>query len=246
MEDKLKVLEEIGLSKNEAIVYITLLDLGSATATKIADKSKLHRTTVYDVLDRLVEKGMASHILKKETKYFEAAEPESLLGILKQREENLLKVLPQLKLSNKMSESKAKATIFEGLAGVKTTMRQNLETLKDGDTFYVFGVPKNVTDLVGRPFLDWFHKKRIEKKVTMWHIYNEDAGERMKYMNSLPYTKARYFPPEYSNPVVTRIHGNKVVFVVWDENPMAVEIDDKRMADAYRKYFKLLWGLAKK
>ena len=62
MEDRLEILEEIGLSKNEAKIYLTLLDLGSATASKIADTSKMHRTTVYDALDRLVQKGIVSHI----------------------------------------------------------------------------------------------------------------------------------------------------------------------------------------
>ena len=45
-----KALLEIGFSRKEADVYIAILVLGRGTASKIARKAHIVRTTVYDIL----------------------------------------------------------------------------------------------------------------------------------------------------------------------------------------------------
>ena len=51
-------LKEIGLSDSEANVYLTLLKLGEATVAEISQSSGLHRTNIYDSLEKLKEKGI--------------------------------------------------------------------------------------------------------------------------------------------------------------------------------------------
>ena len=52
-----QTLERIGLSKNEAKVYLVLLELGLTSSKAIIEKTNLHRQIVYDTLDLLIEKG---------------------------------------------------------------------------------------------------------------------------------------------------------------------------------------------
>jgi HTH-type transcriptional regulator, sugar sensing transcriptional regulator len=246
MDDKLlSVLEEIGLSKNEASIYLALLDLGSATATKIAERSKLHRTNVYDSLERLVKKGLVSYISKGETKYFTAAEPENFVGLLKQKEQNLADILPQLKLSRKLAEKKDSAHVYEGMAGIRAITEDILATIPEKGEVLTFGNPKNVSDLM-KSFIDLYHKRRMEKKITQIHIYNENSKDRIKLLNAMPYTKAGYLPKEYDSPSSTTIYGNKVAFFIWSEPPLGIVIESERMAESYRKYFQLLWRLSEK
>lgn len=245
MEKRIKVLEDLGFSKNEAIVYLTLLNLGSSTATVIADKSKLHRTTVYDVLDRLVEKGMVSYISKEDTKYFQASDPESLLGVLKKREDQLKSIIPELKLSDDLAESKDKAKIFEGVKGIKAITEDILVTCKEGDEVFTFGNPKNTSELM-KSFVDLYHKRRIAKGIKQIHIYNENAKERIRVLQKMDLTDAAYLPKEYDSPAATTVYGDKVAFFVWGDNPLAILIESKVVAESYRNYFKLLWGMVKK
>ena len=81
-----KKLEEAGLSKNEAKVYLTLLSMGSSTAGIIAEKSRVYRTNVYEALNRLIEKGLVSYIFKGHQKLFQAEDPNKILNILKEKE----------------------------------------------------------------------------------------------------------------------------------------------------------------
>ena len=48
-----KQLKSLGFSEKEARVYLALLELGPSTTTEIARKSKINRTTGYDILESL-------------------------------------------------------------------------------------------------------------------------------------------------------------------------------------------------
>ena len=52
----------LGLTNTEAKIYVTLIDLGRAQAGIISRKSGIHRRSVYDALERLIEKGLVSYI----------------------------------------------------------------------------------------------------------------------------------------------------------------------------------------
>ena len=49
---------ELGLSDKEALLYLSALKIGPATAQQLALESELKRATVYPYIDSLVEKGL--------------------------------------------------------------------------------------------------------------------------------------------------------------------------------------------
>ena len=71
-----------GLTRNEAKVYLALLKIGSASVNEITRKSGIHRVNAYDVINRLMEKGLISSTMRANKTYYEAANPEELLKIL--------------------------------------------------------------------------------------------------------------------------------------------------------------------
>ena len=50
---KENILMDLGLSKNESKIYLSLLEQGISTATQVAEKSGIHRVNVYDSLNKL-------------------------------------------------------------------------------------------------------------------------------------------------------------------------------------------------
>ena len=78
-----ELLREIGLSVNEARVYEALLELGESSVQDISLKSKVHRRNVYDSINKLIEKGLASEVIIKSQKNFKATHPRRLLELLK-------------------------------------------------------------------------------------------------------------------------------------------------------------------
>ncbi len=242
MMRKEDVLEGLGFSKNESKVYLSLLRLGPSTAGSIAARANIHRTNVYDALDRLAEKGIVTYIFKGNKKCFEAVDPNQIVEILKDRMAQFeTSVLPSLKLDYKFSSESNKAHIFEGISGVKTVTD---DMLKEGKEIHAFGIPKDVSEKL-KSFINIFHKRRTEKKIPMYHLYDADAQERMKFLNSLPYTKAKYIPHDVESPATTLVYGHKICFVIWSEPPLSILIESERMARQYKKYFDYLYKIAK-
>ena len=65
-------------------------------------------------------------------------------------------------------------------------------------------------------------------------------------MEKIPLAEVRYLPAGYGSYAATNIYGNKVAIILWTENPFAILIEEKKLADGYRSFFKFLWEHAKK
>lgn len=72
------MLERVGLSKNEARVYLCLAELGKTTATIVAKKQNMPRSTAYSVLDTLVLRGVVAIEQTPGGTYYLANQPSSL------------------------------------------------------------------------------------------------------------------------------------------------------------------------
>ncbi len=233
----------VGFSKNEAKVYLTLLRLGSSTAGTIASKCDVHRTNVYDALDRLIEKGLVTYIYKGNKKFFESVDPVRIKEFLRERLTNFEEFLPQLQLDHRLSKTKDRVRIYEGLAGIRAISD---DILREGKNAVTFGVPKDVPERM-KTILPQFHKRRIAQKIRMRHLYDANAQERIQYLNTLPYTEALYLTQDIDeSPATTTVYGNKVAFFIWSTPHLSILIESERMADRYRNFFEMLWGFAKR
>ena len=59
-----KVLEDLGLTKSEIKVYLSLLSLGPSSAGAILQKAKIQNSVLHFSLNNLIEKGLVSYIKK--------------------------------------------------------------------------------------------------------------------------------------------------------------------------------------
>src|SRR3989344_6933138 len=76
-----QLLLEMDFSDKEASVYLATLALGRGTASKIAREAHIHRTTVYEILGELFDKGLVT-LSGREPKQEYVAEPPGNLKTL--------------------------------------------------------------------------------------------------------------------------------------------------------------------
>lgn len=232
-------LQEIGLTKLESRIYLTLLDLGPSLAGLITRKSGVHRRTVYDALERLMQKGLVGYIVKNNRKYFEVSNPERLLDMLKEKEEYVKEVLPELKAKYGKTVDKSETLFFRGKNGLKTVFEDQLSVRKE---IFILGASSLASEIL-KYYFHWFDKRRIGKKIKVKLVYNESARKERK----IKLAEIRYIPEDYYNPAAINIYGNRVAIIHWSkENPFVILIKDREIADGYRNYFNLMWGIAKK
>lgn len=95
---KLTKLEQLGLTKKQAKIYLACLELGSGTAQQIAEKARLPKSTVYDIMNSLISNGLVHTYRKGKKKYFSAADPELLQDKLKRQKQALDEIFPELQV----------------------------------------------------------------------------------------------------------------------------------------------------
>ena len=73
-----------------------------------------------------------------------------------------------------------------------------------------------------------------------------DEHSRGKYFTKTSLVESRFLPNEVCSYAALRIYGNKVALMLFsEEQPLAVVIENKAIADGYRKYFEIMWKAAK-
>jgi len=236
MASKEAVLRELGLSEKEIKVYLTLLGLGQSTVNAVAKRSELNRVTCYDILRYLKEKGLVGYVIKSGVRYFEAAEPQKLLGDLHEKEQKLKSVLPELEALKKAVKEKPSLELFEGLAGIKTVVEDVLKEKKES----WFIADPNFIDALQYYFPHFIKKKRklglFSKVITL------DCKRMRTYKKKSPkkYVDLRFIKERL--PTTKIIYGNKVAILTFEkENSVGVILENKQIADAERKLFNLLW-----
>ncbi|MBW3004153.1 helix-turn-helix domain-containing protein [Candidatus Woesearchaeota archaeon] len=237
---KESILKDLGLSDKEIKVYLTLLSVGQSTVNKIALKSKLNRVTCYDVLNYLKDKGLVSYVIKSGVKYFEASEPQKLLGDLQEKEDKLKSILPELELLKKSVKQKPSIELYEGLAGLKTVVE---DVLKENKECW-FLVAPNFIDELQYYFPHFITKKR---KQGMFSKVIAEHCERMRdYKKNNPkrFIDMRLVKAKF--PTTKIIYGDKVAILTFEkDNSIGIIMENKAIAETERKQFNLLWGIAK-
>ncbi|MFC1697678.1 TrmB family transcriptional regulator [Nanoarchaeota archaeon] len=232
-----KNLEKMGLTRNESIVYLSLLKLGSTGAQNIIKESELHRSRVYDVLESLQTKGLVSYVIKDFKKYFQAVSPEKLLDYIEEQKEAVKQIIPELKKVEGMKKEEIKAAIYKGKEGLKTIHN---ELLKEGKDVRVLGAKGLIFDEL-QYFMPDFERKRIKKNIN-WIILWDKEKVKKKILKHRKKVKGKVLPKGFDSKGVVNICGNKVAIVAWKERyPTGFMIDNKDIADSFRKWFKLLY-----
>ncbi len=232
-------LQKVGLSPNEAKCYIALLNLGSASANEISRKSGIHRVAVYDAIRGLREKGLVSQIVKANKMLFEAASPEKIEEIIKEKEEQLENTRKQIPLLQKYflsSKEKQEVHSFKGLAGIKTILQDMLRSKTD---ILDFGAEFKVKEFLGSYYTSW-ERERLKNKIKMRIV----ANVKIKPVK-MKLAEIKYVPEKLASSASTYIYGNKVALIMWVENPVGIMIEHSAVAESYRNYFEYLWSVSK-
>lgn len=231
-------LEQIGLSPNEAKCYLALLKAGSSSANELSRLSGVHRVSVYDALRGLREKGLVSQITKANKLLFEAASPEKIKEMIREKESKLeesRQLIPDLLQIFKSAKEKQEIHSFKSLTGIKTLLNLMLNSRTD---ILDFGAEYKIREFLPYDYPKW-DKERIRKRIKMRIVANIKIKP-----TKIALTNIRYIATESHSEVSTYVFDNKVAMVMWVENPLAVLIEHSAVYRSYKNYFEYLWKSA--
>ena len=245
MAVNLQLLEELGLSQGQIDVYSSVLELGISTLNSIQEKTGIERRNIYDILNKLIEKGLVSYTVEKGKKTYQCTHPNKILEEIKKKEDNLKELenkIPQIKDLFDLSKPEIRAEIYRGNEAIKSLLN---EAIEHPATHWMGG-----NSGVERTNLkDWFHHwmaRRVELKKTMYDLVSYRTYlEGLAPHDTKKHKKALYkycqLPKDFYTPMVVIIFGNKVAQVLWSKQSFAFVIESKEIKDSFMKYFNYFW-----
>ncbi|MDD5022860.1 MAG: helix-turn-helix domain-containing protein [Candidatus ainarchaeum sp.] len=238
------ILEDLGLSKAEINVYISLLELGTSSAGAILQRCRLQNSVTHRALNSLIEKGLITYIIEGKRKIYQAVSPDFFYDFIEDKKRRFELILPELKKKREAVDIRTEATIYKGKKGIWQIYNDLLNS--DGKEYLTFGGGKQVTySVMGEEWWKLLHSKRILKKIPARQVFDESIREFGEELKKRPLSKVKFLSQEFEQLTETIICGNAVGIVMFTENPYGVLIRDKVVADSYRKNFKILWEKAK-
>ncbi|MAH07121.1 hypothetical protein CMI38_02630 [Candidatus Pacearchaeota archaeon] len=238
MEKLIRKLKEIGLSERESELYVALLKRGSSKGGELSKTLAMDRTHTYNILNNLINKGLVSFALKEKKTFFEANSPRNLFNQIKKKEQIIKSILPDLEALEIKRSEKSNITILEGKAGLRTLLRELFESkIKEIQVFGGTGESYK--------FLE-YEMGHVEKKTLLLGMHGKIiTGSKLagKLFTRLPNFDIKYI--EEMTDTSTMIFGDKVSINVFDDRPFIILIENKSVAQSYKKYFEYLWKIAK-
>jgi predicted transcriptional regulator len=238
-----EILEDLGLTHTEIKVYLTLLELGSSSAGAILEKSKLPNSTIHRDLNSLIEKSLINYIKEGKRKIYQSTNPENFHNFIEEKRRRFDQILPELKKKQSSSTKKESATIYKGKRGINEiyTIMRNTK----GKEYNTFGGGYPCLNLMGDTWWMNHHVKRIANKLRSRQVFDITVKSTGDKLNKKPISKVKFLTKEFASFQETVIVGDKVAINIFTENPYGILIEDKNVADGYRKHFEILWKQAK-
>lgn len=248
----LNQLKHIGLSENEAKVYLAMLELGPSHVLEIAAKADINRPTAYVQIESLKKKGLISMQTKGKKQLYIAEDPDQFEFLierekkgLEQKQAELKEVLPELKELFNTTEDRPHVRFFEGKEGLermqdlflKSHGKEVVSISSSDDVFRVF--PSHTKS---------YSPRRVKKGIPARLIYTSSQGKIFKESDKEMLREAMYLPSEeynnYHADVV--ISGNQIHISALKGKISGIVIDHKDLADSFRALFEMLWRANRK
>jgi len=233
-----EILHSIGFDEKESKIYLALLKAGQSSVSGLLKHTQIERRTIYDVLERLVQKGHASYFEENKTKIFIPTKPEVILTELEQKKAMFEKIIPKLSQLEK-NPKEVKVEILKGIKGLTTIFHEIVEKNQNHISFGDLSplIYKKKYNRLIKQFLSTIEKKGLKEKI----IYTK--GDNIEKIKNGQY---RFVEKEMVFPTPTLIYGNTIIQYVYTDPITIIKITSKEIANTHKKYFNYFWKLAKK
>jgi sugar-specific transcriptional regulator TrmB len=251
---RIEILREIGLTDSETRVYLALLELGDSTRGEIVNKSGIAGSKIYEILEKLHDKGLASIYIKNKVKHFKPTNPKQILGYLEDKkqqisntEKEVKSILPRLLALYSGSKEEQEVELISGLKGLEIIFKEQIELLNKNDTCYVIGGTKGSDEEVVQAFFEKVHIWREEKGIKTKMLFNQrqkETTEKLYSSKKYPATKTKYI--QHISPVAINIYKDRTVIIIFGNKINSIYIKSKDVANSFIEYFNLLWDSGKR
>ena len=236
------LLQDFGLTKNETLIYIYLLERGTETgASKIALGTGLHRQYVYLSMERLIELGLIEPVTHGKQKKYKASPPAQVEKIARRRALQAGDIVRELNTFSAVGNDQD----FEVLQGARAIQRYEMdyaEAVEAGSEEYIIGGNARGFAVAMGDELKEYLSVKDSKQMKVRYLRGEDENLD-DYKNQKSF-EARTLPGLPQGVTHMVIRKDTVLFFSFLTPPLVYVISSKVVAENYQRFFGMLWGMA--
>lgn len=246
----IEILSKFGLTNVESRIYLEVFKLGETQIGPIIKRTGLHRGTVYNSINNLIEKGFVCFINKSGTRHYKTSDFKAFDNFVENKQRELLdnknKVENFLKNLGNEHENTGEqdVMVFHGVEAFKTVFLQVYDYCKKNNCEYLFqGRGGEMQDATGESFYRYTQKIKKKMKIQCRVILDK---ENVKHpYHKLVYGNIKHLPSKFVSSVNFWVYGDSVLIVLFRAVPLTtIRITSKSLADGFRNYFEYLWKIA--
>ena len=243
-KDLLSIIESIGLTEQEAKLYLAGLHLGTAPASEYAKETGINRITAYNILEQMVHEGRFTLVKKVRGKWYAPVAPEYLAVEARKNADALERTLPELRSLQGKHERKPRVRFFEGWEGVRHVYEDTLTAHGEILNFANSAVVREFWPTYDEDYV----AKRVKRGIHLRGIAPDDRsgkrvhGEDRKKLREIRLVPAKDF--DFTNEI--NIYDAKVAICSFASSPQmfGVIIESREVAETQRQIFEMAWRYA--
>jgi len=244
-----QLLKSLGFSGKEIQVYLAALRLGMQPASVLAKHVKMNRVTTYVICRKLIEKGVANVVTRRNVQYFTVEKPDALIRYAEHQKQEwerkkvaVEKHLPEFSVYLQEYSSVPKVRFYEGEEGIKTVYE---DTLKFGGVIRAFltvdTIPEGIKGFLMDEYMPALKKKKIKSEIIAAdsEVARRYQERDAKYMRKTVLVKPHSFPFETE---IALYGKERVAFISFKEGDLtAVIIENQAIFHTLSAIFELLF-----
>lgn len=243
-------LEHLGLSKDEASIFIQLLE-GPKTQLEVSRTTGIVRSNVYRIVDVLMDRGLLTTYTSPSGKLLAVARPDALELLVVEQEQlaqeqrrQLNQILPLLAGFQDNAEDFTIRT-YVGVNGIKQMLWNELQAKSETLLFSGY----NLDVATGRRWAEKFRLEVIERGIKIRGLQNiRDRGEKISAHEAYTeHYRARYVNDDWlSIQLEISIYDEKVCIYnsLAQDSHLGTEITNPFLARFMRQVFEHYWSVA--
>jgi len=231
-------LKNFGLNEKQAKVYLACLELGSASVAEVAEKSQVKRTSIYNFLEELINKGFVSELRQNDEILLIAEEPQILIKKAQQQLLDTQQIFPELLAMFNRPGNKPKVHFYQGVAGLKKIYE---DTLNQTQPIYAFTDYEKMMPVMEQYLLN-YPEERSKRNIFFRSIAKEGEWANKMSKKNKEHKRELKLISGYPFETEINIYGNKVALLSFQKPYAGVIIEDLAIAQTLKSIWQLLWN----
>ena len=235
-------LQQLGLTQQEALVYLFLLENGQSTVKQLSKTLNISATNCYHLLDSLVAQKLITEVTGVKIKTYVARDPESLIQRTTDLQTIAQQLAPDLRALYTIQKNKPTVRFFDGQDGIQEIYLQTLHA----QTKKIIAVGStNQRNKSMQRFFDRYRKQVHDREIVVYDILTPNSAAVANATKQVMrgYYDAKLLPKNVADiPTDILIWDDSVALITLQEPYFGTIITQPLIAQTMSAVLETLWA----